>query len=808
MGEGGAAKPRKVREAMTIEFEINGQKLTATPGQMIIQVADAAGIYIPRFCYHKHLSIAANCRMCLVEVEKSPKTLPACATPVTAGMKVFTTSAKAIAAQKAVMEFLLINHPLDCPICDQGGECELQDLAMGFGSSHSSYYEGKRSVADEDLGPLIETEMTRCIQCTRCVRFGDEIAGLPELGVVNRGEIMEISTYIGKSMCSELSGNVIDLCPVGALTSKPFRFSARAWELDQHDSVSPHDCLGSNLHVHTRYGKVMRVVPRENKDINQVWISDRDRFSYEGLNHSERLTKPLIRVNNHWQETSWPEAIKFAVDGMQKILVETGPDQLAALASPNSTVEEFYLLQKFMRQLGSHHIDHRLRQQDFQDQNTLPIAPGLKMLVSEIANCDAILLLGSNIQKEQPIAGVAVRQASLQHAKIMAVNMIDYRFIFPVVEKKIVSPQTLTTTLAKIAKALCEHNEVSAPTAWKTYLQDVVTDVTEKNIAATLLQSKKGLILLGAPALNHYASADIRNLARMIAEMSGVELGILTEGANAAGAWLSGAVPHRLPAGVPIATPGLTAHEMLKNPRQVYVLLNVEPELDCSNSVLAEQALANAKCIVALSSYKNPLIEKYAQVILPIAPFTETSGTYVNVSGQWQSFRGVATPLGETRPAWKVLRVLANLFQLNGFDYVSSSEVLEEFQVSLQSLLVNLPNVIKLPQEHFKPSTAAKVCRVGDIPLYALDSLSRHASSLQKIQTTIEGQLVALRISSATATQLNLQAGQSVSVRQQQSIVELLVEIDERVATGAALIFGGIAGTKNLGELFGEITIT
>lgn len=360
-----------------LEIEIDGKKLTAKPNQTVIQVADEAGIYIPRFCYHKHLTIPANCRMCLVEVEKMPKAVPACATPCTPGMKVFTKSQKTILAQRAVMEFLLINHPLDCPICDQGGECELQDLSMGYGSSHSDYNECKHSVADENLGPLIATEMTRCIKCTRCVRFGDEIAGMRELGVVGRGEDTDISTYIQEVIRSEVSGNIIDLCPVGALTSKPYRFTARPWELDQWSSVSPHDCVGGNLNVHTRYGKVMRVVSRENTAINQTWISDRDRYSYTGLYHEDRLEEPMMFEDGKWQVASWEQALEAVASGLREAIEQHGADKLGALASPNSTLEEFYLLQKIVRALGSPNIDHRLRETDTQDQEAMGLFPDL-----------------------------------------------------------------------------------------------------------------------------------------------------------------------------------------------------------------------------------------------------------------------------------------------------------------------------------------------------------------------------------------------------------------------------------------------
>ncbi|TAK77764.1 MAG: NADH dehydrogenase (quinone) subunit G, partial [Gammaproteobacteria bacterium] len=440
-----------------IEIEIDGQKLTAKPNQMVIQVADEAGIYIPRFCYHKHLSIAANCRMCLVEVEKSPKALPACATPVIPGMKVFTKSQKTIEAQRAVMEFLLINHPLDCPICDQGGECELQDLAMGYGSDTSHYCESKRAVADKNLGPLVATDMTRCIYCTRCIRFGTEIAGIRELGDVNRGEHSRVTTFVEQALTSEVSGNIIDLCPVGALTSKPYRFKARPWELEQAPSISPHDCLGSNLHVHTRSGKVMRVVSRENKQINETWLSDRDRFSYTGLYHADRLEEPLVKMEGEWKVVEWQKALELAAEKLHAVIAEYGADKIGALASPNATLEELYLLQKIIRGLGSPHIDHRLREIDTRDQAAMPAFPGLNMSLAELEQCDAVLLIGSNLRKEQPLAAVRLRKASLNGAAIMAVNSVDYDFNFNLQAKNIVAPHAMVGVLAELVEAVQDN---------------------------------------------------------------------------------------------------------------------------------------------------------------------------------------------------------------------------------------------------------------------------------------------------------------------------------------------------------------
>lgn len=782
-----------------IEIEIDGKVLKAQPNQMVIQVADAAGIYIPRFCYHKHLSVAANCRMCLVEVEKSPKTLPACATPVMPGMKVFTRSPKALAAQKAVMEFLLINHPLDCPICDQGGECELQDLSLGFGAADSKFNEGKRSVKDKDIGPLIETEMTRCIQCTRCVRFGDEVAGLRELGATGRGENMEIGTYVEHAIQSEVSGNIIDLCPVGALTSKPFRFTARAWELQQYPSIAPHDCIGSNINVHTRRGTVMRVVPRENNKLNQTWLSDRDRFSYEGLCHSERVTVPQIRIGNSWQETDWQTALEFAVTGLQKVISAQDADgsmsssrgrealgrgdpehtQLGVLASPNSTIEEFYLLQKLLRGLGGTHIDHRLRQTDFSDQAAMPLFPGLNASLDEVENADVIVLIGSNIQKEQPMASLRVRKAALKGAKVISVNMLDYQFHFNVAEKLIAAPHQFLEAIAKLADS--------------TYLAE----------------GKKIHFILGAMALNHPHAAHIRKVSFDIAQRFNATMSFLTEGCNSAGAWIAGAIPHRAAAGKAVEKIGLDAKVMMTNPRRAYLLLNVEPELDCAHSVLTTQALAGAEFVVALSQFHNESLRQSANVILPVAAFTETSGTYVNALGEWQSFNGVAAAFAEARPAWKVLRVMGNLFHVDGFDYESSEEVKDELTSLLSGAAPFAAMDFSHNQEILRRSTPQddKLSRIGEVPIYATDSLVRHAKSLQATQTIVEGQLAAVRIHPETAMKLNVKDGATVVVKQQDNRVQLPVIFDSRVPVDAALIAGGLVETYRLDGLFGEVEI-
>ena len=785
-----------------IEIEIDGRKLTAKPNQTVIQVADEAGIYIPRFCYHKHLSIPANCRMCLVEVEKAPKTLPACATPVAPGMKVFTQSSKTLLAQRAVMEFLLINHPLDCPICDQGGECELQDLSMGYGASRSKFNEYKRAVADENLGPLIATEMTRCILCTRCIRFGDEIAGIRELGMTFRGEHEEVTTFVEQAMSSEVSGNIIDLCPVGALTSKPYRFTARAWELDQAPSISPHDCMGSNLNVHTRYGKVMRVVSRENQNINQTWISDRDRFSYAGLYHADRLSQPMVRINGVLTAVEWQDAFLAAEKGLQSAIAEHGADKIGALASPNSTLEEFYLLQKIMRELGSQNIDYRLRESDVKDQNDMPAFPGLGISFSAIEECDAILLIGSNLQKEQPLAALRVRKAIANGGTVVAINPVDYAFNFKVAAKSIVAPHQMIQTLSDLVSA--------------------IKSSSDNAIAKQLKDKKKIHIILGALSLNHPEASSIRALAQEIASLTGATMGLMTSGANAAGAWLAGAIPHRQPGGVAINHQGLDAYSMLQKPRQAYVLLNVEPALDMANAHLATAAIKQAKFVIALSMYHDPVLFEHADVILPLATFTETSGTFVNAMGEWQSFKGMAKPFAASRPGWKVLRVLGNFLKLSGFDYESSDQVRNEVKIVVDEKLDchglrprndkdchglrprNDDNSHGQRPRNDRPVTLS---RIGETPIYSLDSLVRRSKPLQQTEIIIEGDITALRIHPETAEKFKLQAGDTVSIKQARASARFSVAIDERIARDAVWLASGIPTSSETGDLFGEIEI-
>lgn len=789
-----------------VTIEIDGKPYQAEAGAMLIQVTDANGIDIPRFCYHKKLSLAASCRMCLVDVEKAPKPMPACATPVMDGMKVWTRSAKALAAQKAVMEFLLINHPLDCPICDQGGECELQDQAVGYGKDVSRYAEGKRVVFDKNVGPLIATEMTRCIHCTRCVRFSQEITGLQELGATGRGEHTIIGTFIEKNVASELSGNVIDLCPVGALTSKPFRFAARAWELQQRETIAPHDALGSNVDVHIRRNQVLRVVPRENEAINEVWIADRDRFSYEGLTALDRLTSPMIKKDGKWQATDWEKALAMAAEGLKEVVKKHGSQAFGALASPTATLEELYLLQKVGRGLGSANLDHRLRQVDFSDQDDAPLFPYLGQPIANLETCDTALVIGSHLRKEQPLLNHRLRKAALRGAKIIVINPVDYEFNYPIANKLISSPATLVEDLAGVAKALWENPGTLVPTEMLKLLATVTANDHHKAMAQSLRTGKRRTVLLGQLATAHPQFAVIRALAAVMAKLSGTSLGYLGEANNTSGAWLAGMLPHRGPAGLPLQKAGLDAQTMLTQGLKGYLLLGLEPELDSWNGAAALASLKKAEFVVSLSAYRTPTIDSYAKVILPIALFAETSGTYVNVEGRWQSFTGAVTPPGEARPAWKILRVLGNLLDLAGFEYMSSEDVREELRQQVGEKRPNNRLAWKIPSSLSAPAEVKGLQRITEMPIYSTDALVRRASSLQK---TMDATLASgIHIHPQLASQKNLSQGNSARVKQNGATITLPVVLDERVPQESVLIYAGQLANLELGKWYGGVEVS
>ncbi|HEY0200555.1 MAG TPA: NADH-quinone oxidoreductase subunit NuoG [Burkholderiaceae bacterium] len=694
-----------------VEIQLDGQKVEVAEGCMVMHAADKAGTYIPHFCYHKKLSIAANCRMCLVDVEKAPKPVPACATPVTNGMVVRTKSEKAVKAQKSVMEFLLINHPLDCPICDQGGECQLQDLAVGYGGSASRYNEEKRVVFHKDVGPLISMEeMSRCIHCTRCVRFGQEIAGVMELGMINRGEHSEITTVLGETVDSELSGNMIDICPVGALTSKPFRYSARTWELSRRKSVSPHDSTGANLIVQFKNNRVMRVVPFENEAVNECWIADRDRFSYEALNSDERLTQPMLKQGGEWKVVDWQTALEYVANGLKQIKADHGAQAIGALVSPHSTLEELYLAGALVRGLGSQNIDYRLRNAEFS-------APeGIRWLGTSIASLSQlqrVLVVGSNVRKEHPLFAQRIRQAARKGGVVNAINAVAYDWAMPVAHTVLAPHQQWAQVLANVAAAIAQEKGLPPPVAGQA-------DAQASAIAQSLLGGERKAILLGNAAAHHAQASTLLALAHWIGQQTGATVGYLTEAANTVGAQLVGAIP---------AEGGLHAEQMLSGGLKAALLLQTEPVAD--SAVGTRHQLGQAEMVVTLSPFKANM--DLSDVLLPIAPFTETSGTFVNAEGRVQSFHAVVKPLGETRPAWKVLRVLANLLGLAGFAFESSQDVLAVARGAdvdepfvLQSLLDNgTLTAVELPEA--ASGAAAPVTAA----IYQLDGIVRRAASLQ-----------------------------------------------------------------------------
>ena len=782
----------------TVTLEVDGKKVTARKGEMIIQATDAAGIYVPRFCYHKQLSVAANCRMCLVEVEKAPKPLPACATPVAEGMVVRTRSPLAREAQKGVMEFLLINHPLDCPICDQGGECKLQDLAVGYGKDVSRYHEAKRIVKDKDIGPLIATEMTRCIHCTRCVRFGKELGGVMEFGGLGRGEHMEIRTFLDRSVDSELSGNVIDLCPVGALTSKPFRYTARPWELVSRPSVSPHDCVGANLDVHVRRGEAMRVVPRENEAVNECWLADRDRFSYEALNTDARLTRPMIRRNGRWEETDWQTAMEFTAAGLRKAVSAHGAGQVGALAAPTATLEEFYLLGKLMRALGSSNVDHRLRQMDFSDDEAMPPFPYLGQDIANLERLGGVLLVGSHLRKEQPLLNLRLRKAVRKGAHVALINPVDYEFNYPIAHSLVTDLMAMEGALAGVARALAARKGVAVPGELSALIGKGEPSSDGKAVAEMLASRTSPAILLGSLALSHPHAAILKGIAQFIAESCGGSFGMLPP-ANSAGAWLAGCVPHRGVAGSSV-TAGKNASDMLRSGVKAYVLLGVEPELDCLNSARATGAMHAADFVVMLTSFKPSLYQsgavEYADVWLPLAPFTETEGTFVNVEGRAQSFNATLNPKDDARPGWKILRVLANHLNLPGFDQMTIAEVRKEVTLDNVKPLAKLSRYPHAAKPDGMTLVAGQVMRIADVPPYAVDAVTRRAPALL---ATADNPPPAARLNARQAAEFGLGDGEVARWIMQDGEARLPVMFDERVPAGSVLIASGYPESAGLG---------
>jgi NADH-quinone oxidoreductase subunit G len=690
-----------------VEIELDGKKVEVLEGSMVMHAAEKAGTYIPHFCYHKKLSIAANCRMCLVDVEKAPKPMPACATPVTQGMVVRTQTDKAIKAQKSVMEFLLINHPLDCPICDQGGECQLQDLAVGYGGSASRYEEEKRVVFHKDVGPLISMEeMSRCIHCTRCVRFGQEIAGAMELGMSHRGEHSEIESFVGATVDSELSGNMVDICPVGALTNKPFRYSARTWELSRRKSVSPHDATGANLIVQVKNHRVMRVVPLENEAINECWLADRDRYSYEALNSDQRLTAPMLKQGGEWKTVDWQTALEYVANGLQQVRNTHGAHAIGTLASPHSTAEELYLAANLTRALGSQNIDSRLRATDFFHEG------GVRWLGTSIAalsDLQRALVIGSNLRKDHPLLAQRIRQAARKGGQVNALNAVASDWAMPVAHSLLTDASHWVQALADIAAAISTHTGVLAPVA------GYAEQPQAQAIAKSLMGGERKAILLGNAAAHHARASSLLALANWIGAQTGATVGFLGEAANTVGAQLVGALP---------VANGLNAGQMLQaGALKAVLLLNNEPEFDTADGAAARAALSGADMVVTLSPFKTNL--DISDVLLPISPFTETAGTFVNTEGRAQSFHGVVRPLGETRPAWKVLRVLGSMLGLPGFDQETLEQV--RAQALPQDVAARLSNAcsawIDVNPVPGQPASAS---------IYQLDGLVRRAASLQQ----------------------------------------------------------------------------
>jgi NADH-quinone oxidoreductase subunit G len=768
-----------------VEIELDGKAVEVPQGSMVMHAANKLGTYIPHFCYHKKLSIAANCRMCLVEVEKAPKPLPACATPVTQGMKVFTHSAKAVEAQRSVMEFLLINHPLDCPICDQGGECQLQDLAVGYGKSNSRYEEEKRVVFHKNVGPLISMqEMTRCIHCTRCVRFGQEVAGVMELGMVNRGEHSEITTFTGQTIDSELSGNMIDLCPVGALTSKPFRYAARTWELGRKRSVSPHDSLGANSTIQTKANKVMRVVALENDAINECWISDRDRFSYEGLNSADRVTTPMVKQGGQWLETDWESALDYVARSLKTIVSESGPEAVAALAHPISTTEELHLLQKLIRGLGSNQVETRLRQTDVKGAAS---TPWLGMPIAQLSELDRALVIGSFLRKDQPLIAVRLRAGAKRGLQVLRIDAGGDDWLIPATGIA-TTPSTWLNSLSEVALAVAKAKSVSAPAG--TF--NLPVSATAQKIADSLLSGTKAAVLLGSAAIAHPHASDLHVLAQFIAEQTGATFGFLPVGGNAVGASL-------------VNANGAGVGSVLSGDRRAVLLMNIEPGADLPNPAQARAALAKAHTVIALSAYKSTDILEVADVILPISTFTETVSTFVNAEGCAQTIQPAVKPLGDSRPAWKVLRVLGGLLDLDGFLFNMPEEVLGEAlgenyctKLSNQSTAAGLVNVNLAPLSGLE--------RLSDVGIYAGDQIVRRSSALQLTRDARRSNQVGL--GQALFNELGLKEGDAVRVTQDGQSVDLPATLEANLAQGAVRISAGTMGSAQLGSMFGPVTVS
>ena len=772
-----------------LEIEIDGKKAQVPDGSTVMDAAQQLGVYIPHFCYHKKLSIAANCRMCLVQVEKAPKPLPACATPVTNGMKVFTHSDLAIKAQKGVMEFLLINHPLDCPICDQGGECQLQDMSVGYGPMKSRYTEEKHVVFHKNVGPLVSMEeMSRCIHCTRCVRFGQEIGGIMELGMANRNMHSEITTFLGRTVDSELSGNMIDLCPVGALTSKPFRYTARSWELQRRKSISPHDSVGANLVVQVKHDNVMRVLPRENEAVNECWISDKERFSYQALNSDERLTRPMVKQGGEWREVDWNVALDYVAHGLKDVARENGGDAVAALAAQSSTLEELHLLAKVMKGLGSGNIDFRPRQIDFGSDFKRAGAPWLGLRLEEIKDLDVALVVGSFLRKDHPLIAQRLRQAAKKYTKVSLISVAADDQLIDLHASLSVAPASLANTLAAVVKAAAEIKGVSVPAG----LETVAACETSKKIAQSLVDGEKRAIFLGNVATQSSQATQLHALAIELGKLTNATVGFLGEGANTVGGHVGWSLPS-----------GANARQMFEQPRKAYVLMGLEPEFDCANPQLVVGALKQASLVVFMSAFKHAAALEYADVMLPIAPYTETSGTFVNIEGRAQSFNGVVKARGDCRPAWKVLRVLGNVLDLDGFAYESSEAVRDEVIGKGTEFVAGLDNGLNGVAINLGLISTG-LQRIADVPINFADPMARRAPALQQ---TADAVAPAARMNEKTLAKLGVSAGVQVRVKQGLGEAILTARMDNAVPDDCVRAAAAHQSTTGLGDMFGLISV-
>ncbi|HIL42913.1 MAG TPA: NADH-quinone oxidoreductase subunit G [Gammaproteobacteria bacterium] len=712
------------------EIEIDGKLVNAEAGEKLIEVTDRVGISVPRFCYHEKLSVAANCRMCLVDVEGAPKPQPACSTPVSEGMKVSTQNEKAKSAQKSVMEFLLINHPLDCPICDQGGECELQDVAMSYGSNVSRFNEGKRVIADSNIGALIHTDMTRCIHCTRCVRFGTEIAGIMEMGGTGRGESLKIEPFLNEGIQSELSGNMIDVCPVGALTSKPFRYELRSWQMNSTESIARHDLVGSNINVQTYKGKVKRIVARSNDSVNETWISDRDRFSYEGLSHSNRLLKPQVKFDGTWKEVSWEVALDFCVKGLLRSAGESNSmNSLGVLASKTATLEEYYLLQKLVSELGCENIDYRLGVKD--TKNTINLESNVKL--SDLEKIDHALIVGSYTRLEQPMINHRLRKAALRGGTVDVINSMQFDFNLALNNENIIIPCEIANLLASTLKVVLESTNQDVPEE----LNKLTITKSATKIAKKLLSSDASVIVLGEHVINNDNAKNISNLVAMLAKNTNSSTLNLSKTGNSIAADIAGFFPGK---------DGLDVNSMLGKDMNAYIMFDVYPEYDFHNSSTAIKALSDKNSfIVSMNSFYNNNVADYSDVMLPISSYYETSGTHVNIEGEFQTFAASVKAPQESKPAWKVIKVLADLLDISGFNYSDSSNVLEEAKHNIKQG--------HRAEESINITDTNSVEVIWQPSPYSIDALLRHSDSLQETKI---GQINKATMNSSTAKHLNL----------------------------------------------------